>query len=397
MKIAIYHDLPSGGAKRALYEIARRLSASHTLDLFSLTSSEQEFGDIRPFCRRQELLPFRPGRLLASPLGRLNQLQRWRDLLRLERLGRAAAAQIDAGGYDVAYVHPSMWTQAPAPLAFLRTPSLYQIQEPLRKWYEPPLARPYDNQGLARRLDQVDPLIRLYGRRLVALDRRAVLAATRLVANSRFSAANIERAYGRPAALCYLGVDAERFRPLAGVERGPAVLSVGALRPSKGFDFLVEALGRLEPARRPPLWLVGNASDERERRYLEKLADQRGVSLRLETMVDEPTLIRRYNEAAATLYAPVREPFGFVPLEAMACATPLVGVAEGGVAETIEDGLTGLVAERRPDAFAAAVGRLLADGPLRRRLGAAGRERAQRCWSWEDTVAGIESLLRFDS
>src|SRR4051812_8138740 len=132
MRIALYHDLPSGGAKRALYETVCRLVTGHAIDVFTLSSANQTFCDIRPLVNRYHIYDFQPLPLLESPFGRLNQLQRWRDLQRLDTLARRIACDIDQQRYDVVYFHPCMWTQAPTVLKYLNTESLYQVQEPLR-------------------------------------------------------------------------------------------------------------------------------------------------------------------------------------------------------------------------------------------------------------------------
>jgi len=125
MRIALFHNLPSGGAKRTTYEQTRRLAQRHEVDLFSLSTANQEFADIRGFAHRTVILPFKPGRLFRSPFGRLNQAVRILDLLRLRRVMRALADEIDRHGYDVALVHPCMFTFTPTVLRYLRTPSLY--------------------------------------------------------------------------------------------------------------------------------------------------------------------------------------------------------------------------------------------------------------------------------
>ena len=51
MKIAVFHNLPSGGAKRALYEWVKRLSVSNTIDLYGYSSQSERYLDIRSFCR----------------------------------------------------------------------------------------------------------------------------------------------------------------------------------------------------------------------------------------------------------------------------------------------------------------------------------------------------------
>lgn len=75
-------------------------------------------------------------------------------------------------------------------------------------------------------------------------------------------------------------------------------------------------------------------------------------------------LVLEYNKAQICVYAPVLEPLGLVPLESMACGTPVVGVREGGVLESIVHEQTGLLTERDPAQFAGAVQHLLSNPAL---------------------------------
>jgi glycosyltransferase involved in cell wall biosynthesis len=171
------------------------------------------------------------------------------------------------------------------------------------------------------------------------------------------------------------------------------VLSVGAIQPSKGFDFLIEAIGLLPNRIRPALRLVGNAEVNGVRAVLEAVALRHGVNLQIEIGVSQDTLVRRYNEAMLLAYVPHKEPFGLVPLEAMACGTPVVGVREGGILETVIDGVTGRLVNRSHDEFAAALTELLADPEKRRRLGEQGIAYVCERWAWNAAVANIERHL----
>jgi D-inositol-3-phosphate glycosyltransferase len=226
-----------------------------------------------------------------------------------------------------------------------------------------------------------------------AIDERNTASASRLLANSRFTAANIAAIYRRRAEVSTFGVDSVRFRPRNGAAPGNTVLSVGAVRPDKGFDFVIEALALLPPHIRPRLNIVANADDTEERHYLTDLARRRGVELHLELGIDEDALVARYNEAALLVYAPVREPFGLASLEAMACEVPVVGVHEGGVGETIVHGVTGLLVERDAGQFGEAVRTLLGDETHRRKLGRQARQHAIERWSWEASVRVVEQHL----
>jgi glycosyltransferase involved in cell wall biosynthesis len=381
MRIAIFHNLLSGGAKRTLCEMTRRLAGAHEVDAYAFSCSEQTFADIRPFVGRHHVVPFEPSRLLGSPFGRLNQALRIRDLQRLGRAAREVAARIDAGGYDVAFVHPCQFEQSSSVLRYLkRTPSVYYCQEPLRLLYESMPARPYDDQAVGRRrvLNRLDPLPAIYRRLLRARDRANTRAAGRVLVNSRFMADAVSRIYGVGAVVSYHGVDAGHFHPLA-LPRRDVVLSVGSLTPLKGFDFLIRAMAEYHGDARPALVIASNFQNPPERDYLTSLARDLGVELELRGLVTDEGLVELYNQARVVAYAPVREPFGLVPLEAMACGTPVVAVTEGGIPESIVDGQTGLLTDRDPARFAAAVERLVDDPrvrpPVRRRRA---RSRAPR-------------------
>ena len=88
VKVAIFHNLPSGGAKRALYEIVIRLPLEWLIDVYTLSTSDDNFCDLANRVNLKFTFRFSPGRLFNSPFGRLNQFQRWRDLLRLNRISR---------------------------------------------------------------------------------------------------------------------------------------------------------------------------------------------------------------------------------------------------------------------------------------------------------------------
>lgn len=116
--------------------------------------------------------------------------------------------------------------------------------------------------------------------------------------------------------------------------------------------------------------------------HLLRLADQLAPPGRLQFLdfiPDPPDIMRSLDVLVHTCDI---EPFGRIAIEAMAAGTPVVGPTSGGIAETVVDGETGLLAEAgNPSAFADATERLLADPDLRRRLGAGGQARARTHYS----------------
>lgn len=397
MRIAVFHNLPSGGAKRSLHEEMKRLCARHTLDVFTTTDANHTFADIRPFANRHLTAEFKPRRLLNSPFGRLNQLIRLADLRSIRALYRRMAVEIDRGDYDALLVHPCRIEGCPSVIRYLqRTPAVYYCHEPLRILYEEMPWRPYNRGEAAHRrlLNQLDPLPGIYRRELRRGDRLNVRSARRVLVNSEYIQAAARQAYDVETEICYHGVDADLFHPL-GLSRENMVFSVGSLTPLKGFDFLIEALATIPECERPELVIASNFQNPPERDYLEQAARRFGVRLQLLENVSDERLVDLYNRAAAVVYAPVREPFGFVSLEAMACGTPVVGVAEGGLLETILPGQTGILVERDPTRFGARLRELLASPDAAAAMGTAGREHVLKNWTWDKAADELARYLSF--
>jgi glycosyltransferase involved in cell wall biosynthesis len=277
-------------------------------------------------------------------------------------------------------------------LRYLRTPSVYYCPETFRMLHEPPVNRSPGREWL----DGVDVLRRAYLRALKRVDKENLKRANLVLTNSCYTREAIYRVYGIFARVNLPGVDGEVFRP-RGSEKGDYVLSVGALTPLKAHDFVVESVALIPTSLRPKVMIVGNYEEAGEREYLTRLAEEKGVELTIAVNVTDEELVELYNRARLTAYAPIMEPFGLVALESMACGTPVVGVREGGVRETVIDGETGILTGRDTSEFANAIRSLLEDEGLARRYGRQGRELILERWTWERSVEEIERHLKSSS
>ncbi|MCW2914615.1 MAG: glycosyl transferase, group 1 [Actinomycetia bacterium] len=195
------------------------------------------------------------------------------------------------------------------------------------------------------------------------------------------------------------GVDLERFRasgPVAPRGHRPRVLSLGRLVPRKGVDTVIEAMAHVPGAE---LLIAGGPAmpelgPDPEVRRLRELARVRGVTDRVvflgQVRHDDAAALMR--SADVIVSVPWYEPFGMVPVEAMACGIPVIGSAVGGHLDTISDGFTGLlVRPRDPAALAGRLRDLLGDRRWRASLGRAGAARAQTRYSWERIAALTET------
>jgi glycosyltransferase involved in cell wall biosynthesis len=394
MRIALFHNAPSGGAKRAIYEWVVRLARGHQIDVYTISTADHLFCDIRPFVNQHFVFEFVSAKLFASPWGRLNQLQRWRDLTTLTRLGARIAREIDRGHYDVVFANVCSYTFVPTCLQFVKTPSVFYLHEPFGPRFSRTIERPYlQKNSLRRQIDRIDPLIGLYQHRLNDLQTKGLRRTTKILSNSNFTREHIRLNFGIETPVCPVGVNTQGFQPIANVPRESHVLSVGELTPRKGFDFVIQSLGKLPPAERPNLVLACHRIDPFEREYIEALAKQHAVRLTILLNLSMEELAIQYSQAQVCAYAPILEPFGLVPLEAMACETPVVGVCEGGVQESVVHEYTGLLVERNIDQFADAIHRLLTEKNLATEYGRNGRKHVLQNWTWEQSAHKLEAFL----
>jgi D-inositol-3-phosphate glycosyltransferase len=198
------------------------------------------------------------------------------------------------------------------------------------------------------------------------------------------------------------GVNTDSFTPegpAAPRTEVPRLLVIGRLVPRKGLGDVLAALAQLPDAE---MVVVGGpgadelATDPSAAAVLEQAVGL-GVAdrVRLVGRADRNEVRAWIRSADVVVCAPWYEPFGIVPLEAMACGVPVVGTAVGGLVDTVVDGRTGLlVPPRCPEQLAAALGNLLADPARRARMGAAGRARVVAAYDWREIARKTEINYR---
>jgi len=261
---------------------------------------------------------------------------------------------------------------------------------------------------LCHGLDLLEPMS---SRRYRWLMRRTLRGASRIIANSRYTAGLAKSAGAAPETVRVIhpGVDTLRFQPRPAPPRlredtscanKTVLLTVTRLVPRKGVDAVIGILPRL--AHRYPDLIYLVAGDGPERSRLEGLAKESGAADRIAFLgpprtEDLPSL---YN-LADIFVMPNRlieeqgdvEGFGIVFLEAAASAVPAVGGDSGGAPDAIDDGNTGfVVTPDSPDELFDKLNALLSDPALREQMGAAGRQRAVREFQWHQIAAAYCEL-----
>ncbi|WP_041836929.1 glycosyltransferase [Actinosynnema mirum] len=173
------------------------------------------------------------------------------------------------------------------------------------------------------------------------------------------------------------------------------VVCAGSLVPRNGFADVISAMSGVPDAE---LVIAGGPVDvarDPEARRLVEHAGRCGVAgrVRLVGPVGRDAMPALLKSADAVVCAPWHEPFGLVPLEAMACGVPVVATSVGGLADSVVDGVTGrLVPPHDPRALAVALRALLADRTRQWAYGEAGVDRVRARYSWARVAEETERV-----
>ncbi len=393
MKIAIFHNLPSGGAKRALYNIAKFAHKKrYEINLYIPDTANESYASLKAFTDKVNIFPVNKNIInLTSTAIKYRILPilfktEWiQGLIGLEKTQKLIAEAINRSSSDIVIVEQDRFTFSPFLLKYIEKPHIYYCPQPIRYPHEIILQKLYkpDKYTSVKTLKHFLRLI--VWKKLAYIDKLNASFAKFILTNSYFTKETILRIYGLNAFVSYLGVDRDVFLPMH-ISKENMVLSVGAITPAKGFDFLIRSIGKIKLKLRPKFIIISNKINIFEQKRLEKLALLKKVNLKIKFMVSDEELVYYYNKAKLFIYAPYLEPFGLAPLEAMACGTPVVAVKEGGVRESVLHGETGILTERDEDTFAAALSLLLEDESIRNRMSKKAIDLINYFWSLE--VAG---------
>jgi glycogen synthase len=224
--------------------------------------------------------------------------------------------------------------------------------------------------------------------------------------------------------IIYNGIDTDEFHPVSSKEsllkygvdpETPYVLFFGRVTRQKGIIHLVNAIKYLDEntqvvlcAGQPDTKEIGQEMQE----AVKKVQEQRKNVIWIQEWVDKKPKIELYTHAAVFCCPSIYEPFGIINLEAMACGTPVVGSAVGGITEIILPGETGYLVELEqhqespfeavdPDQFsrdlAEGINKIVADESLRAAMGQASRKRTEEVFSWkaiaQETFELYKSLI----
>lgn len=400
MRIAVWHNLPSGGGKRALFDHVRGLlDRGHHIESWCPPTADQAFLPL------STVVPEHVVDLAWPPEPRgtdrfLVTSSTVRALRAMDEHCRESAREMESRGFDVLFANACTFFRTTPIARFTSLPSVLYLGEPYRPLYEasPKLLWEARPAGSTSVLDIASLRSAVYdlrstrnGRVQVREERHNATAFRKILVNSYYSRESVKRAYGLDSDVCYLGIDSEHFVDY-GYPREQFVISLGSFVRAKNAELSIEAIGAMTVPRPRLIW-IANIVDEGYRKTMLDLATKLGVELDVRISVAQEDVLNLLNRASVMLYTPHLEPFGLAPIEANACGLPVVAIAEGGVRETIVDRENGLIVDSDPKALADALSRLLSDPPFARKLGEAAREAVRAKWSLASAAERLEEKL----
>jgi glycosyltransferase involved in cell wall biosynthesis/phosphoheptose isomerase len=395
--LSILGGVDSGGQNVYVGQLARHLAAlGYGVDIFTRRDSE----------RLPEIVEWTHGiRVIHVPAGPAAFVRKEEMLPYMEEftiyLTHFGRCQREA--YDL--LHANFWMSG-------------LVACELKQALGVPFVITFHALGRVRRLHQGDadgfPDVRF------AIEDRIVTEADRIIAECPQDEEDLIRLYNAdPAKVTIVpcGFDPAEMSPISkplarfALDLPPeerVILQLGRMVPRKGVDTVIRALGRLvrEHHVTARLLIVGGDSDEPnpaitpEIGRLQEIAREEGVAEHVTFVGRRGRETLKYYYSAADIFVtvPWYEPFGITPVEAMACGTPVVGSAVGGIKFTVRDGETGyLVPANNPDKLAERLAHLYQHPKLLGLLSQQAVRRANDLFTWarvtETMVHAYEDVL----
>jgi glycosyltransferase involved in cell wall biosynthesis len=344
LRIAVWHNLGSGGAKRALYGHVKALK-EHGFYLEAWTSDMSSpdympLSDLITENRKTLKKDYERVIKIKNPV-----ISEQRLIKLIDRHCKECTREIESGNFDILFANSCTITYMPYIGEFTGLPKILYLGEPYRVLHE---AMPENIWQAPYRKFRIKKIKRIYYDMLLTYSRRiklrkeieAAKSYDRILVNSLFSRENVIRAYGVDATLCYLGIDTDNFKPVE-LNKEPYVVGLGTISRIKSVHKAIEIIGEIPKQVRPVLKWIANGSDKI---YLEEMinfANKSEVNFLYYMNISDSELINIVSRAAIMIYTPSLEPFGLAPLEANACGTYVVSIAEGGIRESITNGING--------------------------------------------------------
>lgn len=362
MRIAVFHELPVGGALTVVHEMTKRLKKLNQVDLYTTFPTSKYNGS--DYFSNVYTYPFHAKKWTGGNW----KIRLYKDsieLLNLFFLHKKIAKDILERKYDILLVNASVYIEAPFILRFPNKNKVFYCHDSnYRLVYE----------LLLQKIKNIDKMRSVYERlnRFIrkSLDLKNITSSDSLIASSMFEHNIIKKTYKLPSTIIQYGIDTKFFKP-ADIKKEYDLLFLGTTHELEGYPTLLKIL-KLLPKHIKPKIILGD----------------------IEYISDRKELLSLYQKSKIVLSLSKNEPFGLTPLEAMACGVPVIAVNEGGYKETVKNDYNGFLVKRDPKILTSKILQLLSDQKLYKQLSINGRNDALNNWKWETNIEKLTKLFQ---
>ncbi|WP_435355247.1 glycosyltransferase family 4 protein [Emticicia sp. SJ17W-69] len=401
MKIAIWHNLPSGGGSRALnYHINGLHQRNHYIEIWSNSPDADGFMQIPMGIKVHQIPLIRNKKISFRDKIKSVFFEKDQNILDMEAHCQRCADEINNGDFDVLFANSCFYYAVPFIAKYIKIPKVLYLGEPFRFFYESLPRLVWEApRGVAGQLFRrsywlpilEDLWVERKNRVQLREERKNYEAFDKVLVNSIYSAESCLKAYGSPAEVCYLGIDSSIFKENQ-IASSDYVIGLGNFYINKNPRLAIEALAEMKQNKPKLIW-VANMVDKAYSQEMSELAQKLNVNFEIKTLVNDEELVCLLSNALCMIYTSQLEPFGFAPLEANACGTPVIALQEGGVKETIIDGKNGFLSNRNPQKIAKYLDFLAQNKDLREEMGIFAAQYVRTEWTLEKCTNNIENAL----
>src|SRR5882724_11303150 len=361
MKIAIFHELPPGGARKATNEFAKELKKTHDVDLYFV--DEQRDSDEENNYTSTYFYKFTP-KIWQGNNWKIRFYKDTIELFKLYLLHKKIAAAIRKKNYDMLLVNASKYIESPFILRFSNIQKIFYLHDPHdRATYEQFLHKKIKISLLRQIYQKCNTFFRKI------LDKQNLNGADYFIANSKFTQEMFAKTYHKKSTVAYLGVDTVLFTP-KNIKKEFDILYIGSHQPVDDYTLLKDAV-----------------------KILKKKPKIKTVFWEDEWITDFTKIRDLYRKTKIVVCTAYNEPLGLIPLEAMSCGVPVIAVNEGGYKETVIDGKTGYLVSRNAKMLAEKLSFLLANVAIRKKMGEDARQEALSRWTWKERIIYLEKIF----
>ncbi|MEI8061172.1 MAG: glycosyltransferase family 4 protein [Candidatus Berkelbacteria bacterium] len=370
------HFTVPGGAGKMILELGKRLSNDYKIVMIA-QSVNDEYRKNYPEITFDDL-----GGPITDSFRFWLQLSRWR-----KRTHLAIDKYYKQGHIElISSVFPSNWLALSYKKKRPDVKTFWFCQEPsafihIKKWrnaIQSPIKRFIANT--------MAPMFAVY-------DKKITRFANTIFSNSEFSRRNIGQVYGRDSIIVYPGIDSKKFHPVDFGAKENYILTVGRLSKFKNINTLVTAISELKN-KEVKLKIVG---DGEEKSSLIKLARELKISSRVEILsgLSDSQVADAYAKAKVFVLCSKEEPFGMVPVEAMASGTMAIADNSGGPKEIIDNEVNGILIDHMTSGkLAGVLDDLFANQDKIKLFSSKTKEKVDRLFDWSVSAKKLKQILK---